>query len=157
MRITMNLCGPPGEATRRELAKLLNVLKEDNRLVINAMLNAGHDVPDTVWELGLRYTPPTPDEANTPNQHFYCFADMIENEWFSCGDAAAYEAAVQEEKYGVPTEVLVVPQGSYEYHAIYVGPAGPVDPTENWLQMHAASQGRAHRRAGAGANRWGTA
>lgn len=155
MRVTLNLCGPPGEATRRELGRLLNVLKEDNRLVINAMLNAGYMVPDTVTELGLTYTPPTPDEATTPSQQFYCMADMIENGWFSCGDAAAYEAAVQEEKYGVQTEVLVVPQGSFEYHAIYVGPNGPVDPTENWLVEHAAANGRVHQSATTGANRWG--
>lgn len=163
MRVTLNLCGPPGEATRRELAELLNVLKEDNRLVINAMLNAGHDIPDTVWELGLRYSPPTPEEANTPNQQFYCLADMVENGWFSCGDAAAFEAAVLEEKYGFVTEVLVVPQGAYEYHAVYAwgspltDEGGVLDPTEHWLQMRAKSQGTVHRAVGTGANRWGKA
>lgn len=155
MRVTLHLCGPPGEATRRELAKMLNLLKEDNRLVIAAMRKAGYDVPDTVWDMGLDYTPPTPEEANTPDQKFYCLADMVENGWFSCGDAAAYESAVQTEKYGIDTEVLVVPQGSFEYHAIYVSPAGPVDPTKNWLEKSAAARGQVYRPPGAGANRLG--
>lgn len=155
MRIELHLCAPPGEATRRELAKLLNVLKEDNRLVIQAMLNAGHDVPATVWDLGLEYRPPTPDEARTPKQGFYCMADMVERGHFSCGDAAAFEAAVQEEKYGRPTEVIIVPQGTTEYHAIYVTDTGAVDPTENWLEQNAAANGRVHRTAAAGANRRG--
>ena len=139
MRITLNLCGPPGEATRRELAQLLNVVKEDNRLVIKAMLSAGYAVPDDMWSMGLTYSPPSPEEAQTPEQEFYCMADMIENGWFSCGDAAAYEAAVQEEKFGRDTQVVVVPMGRFEYHAIYVGPDGPVDPTANWLRMRGVS------------------
>lgn len=155
MRVTLHLCGPPGEATRRELARLLNLLKEDNRLVIAAMLKSGYNVPDTVWDLGLTYTPPTPDEANTPEQRFYCLADMVENGWFSCGDAAAYEASVQEEKYGNDTEVLVVPQGAFEYHAIYVSGDGPVDPTQNWLTKHAEAHGEVYVPPGHGANRWG--
>lgn len=155
MVITLHLCGPPGEATRRELAQILNILKEDNRLVIQAMLKAGHHVPDTVIDLGLEYRPPIGEEIHTPHQGFYCMADMVERGTFSCGDAAAYEAAVQEEKYGIPTEVIVVPQGESEYHALYVSPSGPVDPTENWLAADAAARGRTHRRAAPGANRWG--
>lgn len=153
MRVTLHLCSPPGEATRRELARLLNLLKEDNRLVIAAMMREGYQVPDTVWEMELRYRPPTPDEAKTPMQEFYCMADMVERGEFSCGDAAALEAAVQTEKYGRDTEVLCVAQGSYEYHAIYVCGDGAVDPTQNWLMMDAASRGQVYLPPGAGADR----
>lgn len=155
MIVTLHLCAPPGEATRRELARALNLLKEDNRLVIQAMLRAGLEVPDTVSEMGLEYRPPTAAEAKTPEQAFYCMADMVERGRFSCGDAAAFEAAVVEEKYGIQTEVIVVPQGSTEYHALYVCEFGAIDPTENWLEERAKSRGRIHQRAAAGANRWG--
>jgi hypothetical protein len=115
----------------------------------------GIDVPDTVWELGLMYQPPQGAELKTPQQSFYCLLDMLDRNEFSCGDAAAYEAAVQEEKYDRKAFCMCVAQGSNEYHAIYVTENGPVDPTENWLRQYAASNGQLYQAGIAGADRWG--
>jgi hypothetical protein len=101
--------------------------------VINAMLNSGMDVPWNMWDMGLVYNPPTADEANTPKQSFWGISDMLARKEFSCGDAAALESAIVEELFDVPTEILCVPQGAYEYHALYLTPEGPVDPSEDWI------------------------
>lgn len=151
MIIELHLCAPPGEARRRVLTALLNVCKDDNRLLINAMMRSGFDVPDTMEELGLTYAPPSGNELLTPRQPFYSMLDMLDRKTFSCGDAAAYEAAVQEEKYGRVAYCLCVAQGDTEYHSIYVTERGAVDPTENWLREVAGRRSS----AGAGANRWG--
>lgn len=156
MKVELNLCGPPGEATRRELERALTIVKEDNRLIINACLNSGIDVPDDVWDMGVVYNPPNPEEANTAAQGFYCYYEMLKRGEFSCGDAAAYEAAIQEEVYGRPTVIMIVPQGAYDYHAIYVGEDGPVDPTDRWLKRWAQANGRRYVPPGSGANRWGS-
>lgn len=135
MIVETHLCGPEGDVRRQQLARFLNELKLDNAYVINAMLNDGQHVADSVIELGLDYDPKggTP-EGNSPRQRFYGFRKMMELGTFRCGDASAYEAAVMEIKYGIPTMVLVVPQGNTEYHGIYVTSTGAVDPTENWLR-----------------------
>ena len=132
---------------------MLETLKNNNRLIINGWMNSRQPVPNTVWDLGLTYVPPTEAEANTPYQRFYNVLDMLERKQFSCGDAAAYEAAVQEEKYGKASEVSIVPQGPFQYHAIYISESGPVDPTENWLRKYARRQGREHQ-SHMGMNRW---
>lgn len=134
MLVELHLCGPEGDVRRQQLTRLLNELKRDNVYVINAMLNAGQHVADTVIELGLDYDPAQGREKASERQPFYGMRKMVELRTFRCGDASAYEAAVLESKYGVPTQVLVVPQGSAEFHGIYVTPEGPVDPTENWLR-----------------------
>lgn len=144
MIVTLHMCGPEGEALRQQLANVLNTLKKDNRYVINAMLNSGMEVPDTVIEADLNYVPSrhewTPE--GRPIQVFYGMKSMFESGEFSCGDAAAYEAAVQEEKYNVPTEVICVPTYTDEdYHGIYVSPYAVVDPTENWLRYWEAMLG----------------
>jgi hypothetical protein len=151
--ISLFLHTPPGDVTRRFVADMLETLKNNNRLIINGWMNSKQPVPNTVWDLGLMYKPPTDAEANTPYQRFYNVLDMQDRNQFSCGDAAAYEAAVQEEKYGKAAEVSVVPQGPFQYHAIYISENGPVDPTENWLKKYARRQGREHR-AHMGMNRW---
>jgi len=133
--VTLNLHSPPGEATRRLITRALNVLKEDNRYVINAMLNSGMEIPTSMWDMGLAYNPPTAEEANTPEQKFWGISDMMSRKEFSCGDAAACEAAILEELYEIPTELITVAQGAYEYHALYVTPEGPVDPSEDWVEM----------------------
>lgn len=154
MKVVLHLAGPPGEATRRELQQALDIVKEDNRLIINAMLNSGFDVPDDMWDMGVVYDPPNVVEANTAAQGFFCYVDMLNNGTFSCGDAAAWEAAVLEEKYGIPTQTMITPQGSYDYHAIYVAPEGAVDPTDKWLRKWAEQNGREYQ-PGMGADRRG--
>jgi hypothetical protein len=141
MIVTLHLCGPEGEALRQQLANALNTVKRDNRYVINAMLNSGIDVPDTV--LDLNYVPSRHSWLRgQPTQEIFGMRAMFDSGEFSCGDAAAYEAAVQEEKYGIPTEVLCVPTTSdADYHGIYVTPDDVVDPTENWLRYWEQSLG----------------
>lgn len=138
MIVTLHMCGPEGEALRQQLANTLNTLKRDNRYVINAMLNSGMDVPDTVIEADLNYVPSRHEwdpHTRQPTQVFYGMKAMMDSGEFSCADAAAFEAAVQEEKYGVPTEVICVPTSSVDnLHGIYVTPQAVVDPTENWLR-----------------------
>ncbi len=157
MIVGLHLHGPPGEATRRLVSDMLEIVRQDNIYVVQAMLDAGIEVPDTMWEMGLVYDPPNPnrpvydhygnvidvvDEVNTPKQNFYGISDMIENGTFSCGDGAAAEAAIATVKYGVKTRCECVAQGGYEYHAIFITPDGPVDPSEHWLKMFEISQGR---------------
>jgi len=153
--IRQHFCAPPGEATRRIITQLLNVQKDDNRLLLSALMANKVDIPDTMWDLGLRYEPPAGAELNSPQQDFYSLIDLLDQGTFSCGDAAAYEAAVQEEKYGKPCFCMCVAQGSNEYHAIYVSTTGPVDPTENWLKKYAENNGQLYMGADAGADRWG--
>src|SRR5690554_615484 len=106
MRVTLHMCGPQGEALRQQLSNVLNTLKMDNRYVINAMLNSGSDVPDTVIDAGLDYVPSRHRKTRDgdPVLDFYGMRRMFASGTFSCADAAAYEAAVLEEKYGIPTE-----------------------------------------------------
>jgi hypothetical protein len=158
--LTLHLHGPPGEATRRLVSKALEAVRQDNIYVVEAMLNSGYDVPDTMWDLGVAYDPPSPnrpvfddygnliavvDEVNTPTQDFWGLLDIIERGRFSCGDGAAAEAAIMQVKHGVPTRCECVAQGGYEYHAIFFGPDGPVDPSERWLEAQARSQGRGYK------------
>ncbi len=136
MIVTLYMCGPKGEVMRRQLAGALNQLKQDNRYVINAMLRDGIEVPDNVIEAELNYVPSqheTDPETGEPRQAFYGMKHMFDTGEFSCGGAAAYEASVLEEKYGIPTEVLCVAVGDSDYHSIYVTPDGPIDPVERWL------------------------
>jgi len=128
------MCGPVGDIRRQQLTRLLNDLKRDNQYVINAMLNAGQHVADTVIELNLEYEPATGLDKISERQPFYGLAGMLEQGTFRCGDGSAYEAAVMEEKYGIPSMVVVVPQGDSQYHGLYVTPDGPIDVVENWLR-----------------------
>jgi len=145
MLVEMHLCGPDGDVRRQQLTRLLNELKRDNCYLINAMLNAGQHVPDTVIELGLDYDPAQGAEKESQRQPFYGMREMVKIGTFRCGDASAYEAAVLETKYGVPTMVLVVPQGEFEYHGIYVTDQGAIDPTENWLRHWEGKTGNGAR------------
>jgi hypothetical protein len=137
--VTLNLHSPPGEATRRLITRALNVLKEDNRYVVNAMLNSGMELPTNMWDMGIAYNPPTAEQANSPEQQFWGISDMMSRKEFSCGDAAACESAIIEEVYDIPTEIITAPQGTYEYHALYLTPQGPVDPSDDWVTMARAS------------------
>lgn len=144
MIFTFYMCGPQGEALRQQMTNALNMLKRDNRYVINAMLNSGVHVPDTVIEADLNYVPSRHEwtTSGEPRQTLYGMKAMFDSGEFSCGDAAAYEAAVQEEKYGIPTECIGVPTyNDDDYHGIYVTPYDVVDPTENWLRYWETSLG----------------
>jgi hypothetical protein len=132
--VEIHLCGPDGDVRRQQLARLLNELKQDNCYVINAMLNDGLEVADTVIDLDLDYDPAQGEAKSNDRQPFYGLRKMVELGTFRCGDAAAYEAAVMETKYGIPSQVHVVPQGRSDFHGIYLTPDGPVDPTANWLR-----------------------
>lgn len=134
MLISLHLCGPHGDALRQQLERSLEILKDDNICSITAMLNAGIEVRDTVIDLGLTYEPADGPERVSAVQNFYGMADMIERTTFSCGDAAAYEAAVMQAKYGIPASILIAPQGGNDYHALYVTMNGTVDPTEEWIE-----------------------
>lgn len=151
MIATLHLCGPEGEALRQQLSDMLNMLKQDNRYVVNAMLHSGLDVPDTVSDAGLEYVPSRHEQApnGEPIQVYYGMRAMFDNGTFSCFEGSSYEAAVLEEKHGVPTECLAVAFDGGDHHAIYVTPDGEVDPTENYLRRWEEELGlrspRSHR------------
>jgi len=136
MIATLHLCAPEGEVLRQQLSNMLNMLKEDNRYVINAMLHSGLEVPDTVIEAGLEYVPSRHEKAENgePMQVYFGMRAMFESGTFSCAEAVGFEAAVLEEKYGVPTEGVSVAFDGGDHHAIFVTPDGEVDPTENYLR-----------------------
>lgn len=120
---------------RQRFGELMEVVKRDNRAVIAAMIAEGQDVPETMGELGLTYVPEQhrQDDRGEPVMHVYGMRDMVARRTFSCGDAAAYEAAIVEEKYGVPTLCVAVAQGDNDFHAVFVTIDDAVDPTANFL------------------------
>lgn len=135
MKVITHLCMPEGEAMRRRFARFMNEVKDDNQAVIRAMLEADMPVPDTVGEMGLSYVPAQqrvgPD--GDPIWEIRGMRALIEHGSFSCGCAAAYEAAVMEEKYGIPTRCISVPQGGDDSHGVFVTPERVIDPTANFL------------------------
>lgn len=132
----MYMCSPEGEALRQQWVDALNMLKRDNQYVIAAMLADGQEVPDTVVDAGLEYVPSRHEVVDgDPVQALYGMKAMFDSGEFSCGDAAAYEAAVAEEKYGVPAECSSTPMNDEgDFHGIFITPLETVDPTENWMQ-----------------------
>jgi len=145
MIVTMHMCMPQGETMRQQFTRLYNEVKDDNRRVIAAMMAAGQHVPDTVGELGLSYVPEhhRTDSNGEPMMDIYGLRAMIDRGSFSCGEAAAYEAAVMNEKYRVPARCLAVAQGIEDLHAVYVTPEFTVDPTANFLAGRAFTRPRA--------------
>lgn len=135
MRFTLHLCMPEGDGSRESYNDALAMTKRDNQRVIAAMLREGIPVVDTVAELGLEYVPEIRrfDVTGRPLMNIYGIHDMVERGTFSCADAAAYEAAVLEEKYGVLAEAIGAAQGDNDFHAVYVTENGIVDPTANFL------------------------
>lgn len=114
----------------------------DNVLVIDAMLHEGLDVPDTVADLVYVPHRHVKDPATgEPWIRVVGMRAMFESGEFSCADAAAYESAVQERKYGVPSESVSVPVGADDYHGIYVTAERAVDPTANWQRGVQANPG----------------
>lgn len=136
MRFTANLCMPEGDGARETYRSFMALTKADNRRVIRAMLRDGIDVPDTVGELGLEYRPEQRrrDANGEPLMEIRGMYHMLENGFFSCGCAAAYEGAVLEEKYGILTECEPVPQGDDDFHAIVITEYGAFDPVANYLR-----------------------
>ena len=137
MKLILHMCMPEGDGSRESYNDGLRMMKRDNQRVIAAMLRAGEHVPDTVGELGLQYAPAQhrKDPATgKPLMEIYGLYDMIQRGVFSCGDAAAYESAVLEEKYGIPTEPASVAQGDNDFHGVFITKDGVIDPTENFLR-----------------------
>lgn len=135
MIIVTHMCVPEGEPMRQRYAHAMNGLREDNMLVIAAMLREGIVVMDTVGELGLEYDPEvfTWNEDGEPVFHLYGLRAMKRRRKFSCGDAAGYEAAVLSAKYGIPTECVSVAMSEDDQnHGIVVTPDGPYDPVARW-------------------------
>ncbi len=135
MILSLYLCMPEGEAMRQAFARYMNEVKDDNRRVIRAMLDAGMPVPDTVGEMGLSYVPAQHrlGADGEPVMEIHGMRSMMTNGTFSCGCAAAYESAVLEEKYGIPTACIAVPQGADDNHGVFVTPERVIDPTANFL------------------------
>lgn len=153
MIVVLHLCMPEGEPMRDEWTRLCQLVREDNRMVIAAMLREGLEVADRVEDLGLRYVPEWHrlDPSGEPTISMYGLRAMLDRGTFSCGDACSYEAAVQTEKYGIPTECLGVDQGegdmTGDYHGIYVAPQGAVDPVARYLGAKGGPSLRANPRS----------
>lgn len=138
MIVTVHMCMPEGDAMRQRFSDLMELLKQDNRAVIAAMMAEGTDVPDTMAELGLQYSPENhrSDAEGRPVMELYGIRDMVDRGTFSCGDATGWESAVLEEKYGIPTLCVAVAQGDNDMHGVFVTAEDVVDPTANFLSGH---------------------
>jgi hypothetical protein len=133
MELSLNLVAPIGEATRREIQAVLDILKADNELWISGMQASGHRPPCCARSVpGFLYRPPVGREKQTPRQEFYAAPFMFTRGHGSCCDICAYDAAAKTVLFGVPTRVLAVPQGPTSYHITIATPRGPVDPLKNW-------------------------
>ena len=134
MIVTLNMCMPEDDAMRQRFGERMALLKRDNRAVIAAMRGSGTDVPDTMIDLGLPYVPEThrTDAYGQPVMELYGIHDMMERGKWSCGDGSSWEAAVLEEKYGVPTLCIAVAQGDDDQHGVFVTAEGAVDPVANY-------------------------
>lgn len=135
MILTMHLCGPKGDGERQLHDRALAMLQLDNRFVIEAMLRSGQQVPDLVDDLGIEYRDLTRTNARGEHHAYNGFRKMLDQGWFSCGDAAAYEAAVLSVKYGVPAHAYAEPgRGPGMFHAVYRTPTGVIDPVTRFQQ-----------------------
>lgn len=136
MRAILHICAPEGETLRQTLTRLTNEVKLDNRRVIRALLSAGHPVADTVGELGLDYVPEQHevDDDGEPIVQIYGMRPMLVRGTFSCGDASGYEAAVLEEKYGIPAHCVSTPQPDDITHGVIITRSRAIDPTANFLR-----------------------
>jgi len=134
MKLTLHLCMPAGDGSRDTYQHALELLQADNRRGIRAMLARGDTIPDTIGEWDLLYVPETPrnNAQGDPLMDMYWIGDCVERGTFSCGDAAAYESAVLEEKYGVPALPVSVPQADNDFHAVVVSELGVHDPVANF-------------------------
>ncbi len=134
--LELHLCGPKGDGLREELDRALALVQLDNEFVIQAMLRAGRPVPDLIEDTGLPYRPPNRREAETNRQPLHGLRAMLENGWWSCGDAGPWEAAVLSVKYNTPTRAFSLPVSDDGLsHAAYrTGPNGVVvDPVARYL------------------------
>jgi len=138
MQLRTHLCAPIGEATRREIANTLELLKIDNAYWISAMLNSGKRPPCCTKAAGIDYRPPDQDEAKTSVQEFFSAPFLFARGRGACGDISAYDAAALEVLKGVSTKILVPAQGVTSYHVVILTPAGPLDRTRNWKERQCA-------------------
>lgn len=134
MELRTHLCAPIGEATRREIAKTLEVVKADNAYWISALINSGKKPPCCAKSMDIDYRPPVGSEAKTSTQEFYSAPFMFTRGHGACGDIHAYDAAAMEVLFRVPTKILVPAQGATSYHVVMLTPAGPMDRTKNWKE-----------------------
>lgn len=147
MDLILHLTGPIGEARRREIQSLLNVLRVDNMYWIAAQMNRaeqgkGPMPPTSARAAGVAYRPPTAAEAKTADHHFWGAPHLLKPRLHrpsgqtlkhgSCCDIAAYDAAAITMFKKLPTQVMVPRSGApgvSSYHANIMTPYGPADPT----------------------------
>lgn len=135
MLVRMHLCIPEGTSLNETFSEIMEITKRDNRRLIRAIMNSGVNVPDTVTDLGLSYVPHQHKSVDgEPVFDVYGLQDMLAMNTFSCAEAAAFEAAIMEEKYGLQCRCVSVPQGPDDSHAVFVVGSGVIDPTMNHLR-----------------------
>lgn len=142
MILELHLCGPKGAGQRQLIDRALELVQLDNQMLVQAMLKAGMPVPDRIEELGLAYQSPSLAQAQANRQAFFGYRQMLTNGWFSCGEAAAWEAAVLCEKHKVPATAFSNPITGRDdgiFHAVYRTPTGVVDPVERFFSFAAAN------------------
>ena len=134
MVLELHLCGPKGDALIEELNAALALVQRDNEFLIQAMLRSGRQVPEVVEDMGIVYRPPSRSESLTDRQAIRGLRSMLEQGYFSCGDAAPWEAAVLRIKYGVAAVAFSKPLTSDGLtHGIYRTPSGVIDPVARYL------------------------
>jgi len=136
--IELHLCGPKGAGMREEFSRAVALLQFDNEMLIEAMLKAGHAVPDTVDGLRVNYQPATAAEARTGRVQLRGMGSMVETGTWACGDASAYEAAVQRVKHGrLDAKAYAVDYPSQDgglCHAVYQVDGRVIDPVSRHLR-----------------------
>lgn len=134
MDLRLHICGPKGDGTRLLLDRALQILQMDNEFVVQAMLRAGLVVPDCMEQLGLPYRDDTMLDPHTDRQEFRGFRQMLEYGSWSCGEGAAFEAAVLRVKYVIPAHSFAeFGKGDGKWHSVYRTPEGVVDPVFRFL------------------------
>lgn len=137
MIIEVHLYGRKGEGRQVLLDHAVKLTQLDNEMLIQDMVRQGQRVPDTVDELGLEYRPATEAEARQKRVLVRGFQKMLDDGVFACGDAAAWEAAVQSQKYGRRALGYVK---EYKrgveglYHAVYRMDGRDYDPVARYLR-----------------------
>jgi hypothetical protein len=138
MDLHLHLCGPKGDGQRLLLDRALALVQADNEFLFQAMLRSGMAIPEKVEDLGIPYRDDTLIDPNGGSQHYFGYRQLLEHGSWSCGDAAALEAAALVVKYGLPATAFSDPRGDGIFHALYRTSAGIVDPVARY---HAAHRG----------------
>lgn len=132
MLAEIHLHSPVGVPTQRQVAKICELLRDDNMLWIAGRVNSGLHVPVCAKVTGIRYVPPGHMEKQTEKQIFRSAPFMFSAGHGSCCDIAPFDAASLTLLYDIPSKTIAPSQGGTSYHCNILTPWGIYDPTMWW-------------------------